>query len=138
MNNYAILCVDDDPVVLFSLKIELKTRFLNKFTYETAEDALSALETIKLLKEDGVKILLVISDWMMPGMKGDEFLAVVKKNYPSIKAIMLTGLVDEESRERVLREKLAEKIITKPWKSEELLDLIDKICREIEESEKES
>ncbi len=122
------MCVDDDPSVLFSLKAELRNRFLARFHYETAENAMEALELINELTLEKVTILLVVSDWLMPGMKGDEFLAVIRKDYPHIRAIMLTGQVDPLSSEAVLKNGLAEAIVSKPWNSKSLMDTIERIC----------
>ncbi len=122
------MCVDDDPSVLFSLKAELRNRFLARFQYETAENAIEALDLISELTFEKVTILLVVSDWLMPGMKGDEFLAALRKEYPHIRAIMLTGQVDPMSSESVLKNGLAEAIIAKPWNSKHLMDTIERIC----------
>jgi len=123
-----IMCVDDDPSVLFSLKTELRSRFASRFQYETAENAHEALELIAELVNGSVKIVLVVSDWLMPGMKGDEFLTVVRRQYPEIRAIMLTGQVDPLSSDNVLKNGLAEAIIAKPWNSKDLMDTIETIC----------
>ncbi len=122
------MCVDDDPSVLFSLKTELRSRFASRFQYETAENAHEALELIAELVNGSVKIVLVVSDWLMPGMKGDEFLTVVRRQYPEIRAIMLTGQVDPLSSDNVLKNGLAEAIIAKPWNSKDLMDTIETIC----------
>ena len=63
-----------------------------------AEEALSILAE---LSHAGIDVSLVISDWMMPGMKGDEFLIHAHKLYPNIKSIMVTGHADHEAIERV-------------------------------------
>ncbi|HAG80524.1 MAG TPA: hypothetical protein DCL61_04970, partial [Cyanobacteria bacterium UBA12227] len=69
-----MLCVDDEVVVLNSLKIQLKNEFGDTYLYEVAESADEALEIIEEFHEDEIRILLIVSDWLMPGMKGDEFL----------------------------------------------------------------
>jgi DNA-binding NtrC family response regulator len=122
------MCVDDDPSVLFSLKAELRNRFVSRFQYETAENALEALGLIAELIEEKVRIVLIVSDWLMPGMKGDEFLATVHRDYPGIRAIMLTGQVDPLSSENVIKNGFAEAIISKPWNSKVLMDTIENIC----------
>ncbi|EDN70168.1 Response regulator receiver [Beggiatoa sp. PS] len=74
MSKPTILCVDDEPFVLESLEIELKRAFGESYDYEFAESAEEALEVIQDLSEDNVEVLLIISDWLMPGIKGDELL----------------------------------------------------------------
>ncbi len=74
----AILCVDDEMIILLALIQELKSSFGNEFLYEKATDANQAFEVIEDLELEGVKLILIISDWLMPGIKGDEFLEMVK------------------------------------------------------------
>lgn len=46
IKNNAILCVDDEPIILIALKQELKKQFGNEFQYETAINANEALEVV--------------------------------------------------------------------------------------------
>lgn len=73
VKNNAILCVDDEPIILIALKQELKKQFGNEFQYETAVNATEALEVVDDLAENGINVILILSDWRMPGIKGDEF-----------------------------------------------------------------
>lgn len=76
----AILCVDDEPIILISLVQELKRKLGHQFIFETAQDATEALEVIDDLVSKGTKIVLIVSDWLMPITNGDEFLIQVHKN----------------------------------------------------------
>lgn len=121
----AILCVDDEAIILLSIRQELKSHFRQRFVYETASDAEQALRVISQLVEQGVKVILVLSDWLMPGMKGDEFLIEVKRLYPTIRSIMITGHANTEAIERALREAGTSKVIHKPWRREELIAAVE-------------
>ncbi len=77
-----ILCVDDEKIILDSLKAQLKEKFGNVYMYEVAENADDAMEVINEHSEDGCEILVVVSDWLMPGIKGDEFLIALHKKHP--------------------------------------------------------
>ena len=46
MKKRVILCVDDEKIILDSIKTQLKERYGNTFVYETAESATEALEII--------------------------------------------------------------------------------------------
>ncbi len=74
MSELAILCVDDEALILLAIKEELKNAFGGRFLYETALTADEGIQIIQDLVEDGIRLVLVITDWLMPGMKGDEFL----------------------------------------------------------------
>ena len=79
MSEPAILCVDDEAIILESLREQLERAFGDQYIYEMAEGAEDAWEIIQELYGDGVRILVIISDWLMPGTKGDEFLVQVYK-----------------------------------------------------------
>jgi CheY-like chemotaxis protein len=119
-----ILCVDDESVVLNSLKIQLKKEFGDAYFYEFAESADEALEIIDEIAEESNDILLIVSDWLMPGIKGDEFLIRVHQKYPHIVKVMLTGQADAEAIERVVNEANLYRCLYKPWDSNELIDTI--------------
>ena len=70
----AILCIDDETIILDSLREQLEKNFGEDFIYETAESAEEAFEIIDELEEDGIEIAIIVCDWLMPGMKGDKFL----------------------------------------------------------------
>lgn len=123
MSKPVILCVDDEDVVLNSLKIELKKEFKDSYFYEMAESADEALEIIEELQGEA-DILVIVSDWLMPGIKGDEFLIRVHSKYPRIIKVMLTGQADESAVNRAKQEANLHGCLYKPWNSKELIDLI--------------
>ncbi len=120
-----ILCVDDEVMVLESLKRELKESFANRFLYEMAENAADALEIIEELQDDNIEIFLILSDWLMPGMKGDEFLITVHEKYPKIIKVMLTGQADDEAISRAKQFANLHSCLHKPWDGKELIKTIE-------------
>ncbi len=120
----AILCVDDEPLILDSLKEQLKRSFRDRYVYEVAESASEAWEIIQDLCSSNINVLLIVSDWLMPGMKGDEFLAQVHQRFPNIVTIMLTGQADEAAVERAKNEANLYACVSKPWTEEELTKII--------------
>ncbi len=124
MSEAAILCVDDEVTILKSLEIELQDAFGDDYLYEFAESADEALEIIEEFGEDEVQILIIVSDWLMPGMKGDEFLIQVHAIRPEIIKVMLTGQADEDAVERAKTNANLYRYLQKPWKNEELIDTI--------------
>lgn len=125
MLNPVILCVDDERIVLDSLVTQLREAFGDKYSYEMAESADEALELIIELEEEGIKIMVLVSDWLMPGIKGDEFLVRVHKDFPKIVKIMLTGQADEKAIEHARKEGGLFRCLYKPWMDEELLSTIN-------------
>ncbi|HAJ62115.1 MAG TPA: hypothetical protein DCP31_25145 [Cyanobacteria bacterium UBA8543] len=124
MSKPVILCVDDEIFVLNSLKIQLKNELGDAYLYEVAESADEAMELIEELKENEASILVIVSDWFMPGIKGDEFLIKVHEKYPNIIKVMLTGQADESAIERVKMQADLHSCLSKPWDKEQLIETI--------------
>lgn len=120
-----IVCVDDEKIVLDSLNSQLSRNFGNNYNYEFAESAKEALEIIEeLRKEEDEMIYVVISDWLMPGMKGDELLEQVRSKVENVKTILLTGHMDSKVIENIAKYNKGIKVIHKPWNEEDLVNLI--------------
>jgi DNA-binding NtrC family response regulator len=120
----AIICIDDEKTILSSLKGQLKRNFGKEYVYEFSEVPEEALELIDELVNEGTKILIIVSDWLMPGMKGDEFLIKVHERYPQIVKVMLTGQADSDAVKRAEEQANLYRCITKPWSEEYLIDTI--------------
>lgn len=121
----AILCVDDDPSVLDSLWIQLERNFGGRHLIESAESALEGLEVIAHLSEQGIGVLIIVSDWLMPGMSGGEFVERVKELYPDMRAIVLSGQADSEKLDDLLSVGLVSALVMKPWDENELVSAIN-------------
>lgn len=125
----AILCVDDEAIILMALKQELRARFKGRFIYETALNAIEALKIIDELVIDGVEVIAIISDWLMPGIKGDEFITMVHGRWPQIKSVMITGHGDREQLASLNQAGLVE-VLQKPWRNEDLIKAVERCLRE--------
>jgi signal transduction histidine kinase len=115
MAKQIILCVDDEHTILDSLKLELIKLLGDSYIIETAEDALEALEVIENLLSRGYEIPLVISDHIMPEMKGDEFLRRVHQISPKTLKIMLTGQASIDAVGNAIKYARLYRYIPKPW-----------------------
>ena len=121
MNNKpVIICVDDEPIILESLKIELKKTLGEEHLLETAEGGEDALELIEELLAEGCEIVAVISDYLMPNIKGDELLKQIHIISPKSIKIMLTGQADLEAVANTIKYAKLYRYISKPWQSEDL------------------
>ncbi len=124
MTEAVILCVDDETVILETLQEQIGRQFGDQFLYEAAESAEEALEILAELEEEETQVVVIVSDWLMPGMRGDEFLVQVHQRFSGIATIMLTGQADPEAIERAQREANLYCCIHKPWREEELIKII--------------
>ncbi|MDA0205660.1 MAG: response regulator [Acidobacteria bacterium] len=83
-----IAIVDDEEMVLTSLRSFLLLE--TDYEVETFSSPQAAISTLRDKPVD-----LVISDYLMPGMNGIEFLLEVKALYPFATRILLTGYADK-------------------------------------------
>ena len=126
MSHSVVLLVDDEKTVLDSLRNQLRALSGHRLRCETAEEVVEALEVLQeLIDEDEEPVILVVSDWLMPGTRGDAFLSEVATRYPNIVRVMLTGQADASALARVRNEKLAHLILHKPWSQADLQSALD-------------
>lgn len=122
--HFYIVCVDDEDVILTSLEAQLRRHFGGKYSYEFANSAEEAESIIEEVENHANSILVVISDWLMPGKKGDEFLRQVHEKLPDVVTILLSGQAQPEAVERARSEANLFAFIPKPWTEEELISAI--------------
>jgi len=108
---YGILVVDDEDAILESLELTLGSEY-RIFTATSGEKGLEIL--------DREQIALVISDQVMPGMSGVEFLEKVIERNPRAIRMMLTGYSDMPSLIRAINEGRIYRYLPKPWEPDDL------------------
>lgn len=126
MERGVLLCVDDEIIVLTALKDQLRRAFGNSFVIDVAESAEEALELLDDLADQGHTLLVIVSDWLMPGMKGDEFLVHAHQRFPTVVKILLSGQAEPAAVERARRDAGLHEFLAKPWNAAELVDSIKK------------
>ena len=109
---YTILIVDDDPLILKSLKRSMRKEKFNILCANSAKEALEILEN--------KQIDLVITDHDMPGTRGVDLLIEVKKLYPETIRFMLTGKATLEVALDAINKGAITRFFTKPCNSIEL------------------
>jgi len=119
----AIMFVDDEENILHSLR-----RVFRKENYEVIT-CVSAEEALKVLETKPVQVL--ITDQLMPGMKGTELLKIVKEKYPLTIRMLLSGHSDMEDLIRAINEGEVYRFLKKP---EDLTNLIQVVGRALEQS----
>ena len=116
-----ILCVDDDSTVLNALRSVFAKHFGSELEVEFAEGGDEALEIAAELRAQGRELGLVISDFMMPGMKGDEFLVRLHEVSPNTVKIMLTGQSDLTGVKRAINQANLYRFLEKPFLNEDIV-----------------
>ena len=122
----AILVIDDEAILLLALRQELKLAFGPLFAFESAMNAPDAIAAIERLGKQGTSIRLIICDWLMPGMHGDELLRIVHADYPAIKLVLLSGHAEDPQMAALAEDVGLFAYLRKPYRRTELIDLVRK------------
>jgi len=101
-----VLFVDDEPLVLGSLRDALRKYPFTILTATAGSQALTLLES--------QPVDVVVSDERMPGMTGSEFLSIVRQKHPHTIRIILTGQASLTSAIRAINEGEVYRFLTKP------------------------
>lgn len=121
MDQGIILCVDDDTTVLIALRTLLTHALEGMHLIEIAESGEEALEILRDLETSGHRVSVVISDFIMPGMRGDELLIQVHQQSPSTVTIMLTGQSDFEGVKRAINQANLYRFLEKPFNYDDIV-----------------
>ncbi len=116
-----ILIIEDDIALAETLADFLRVK--GKYEVETAKDG---LEGLKLLKNSSFD--LVITDITMPYVSGIGILTILKRDYPEIPVIAITGYGEEVKS--LAHEKEADAVLSKPLDHQELLNLTKEMLSE--------
>ena len=114
-----ILFVDDESQILRSITRLFMDTEHEVITAESGEEALKILEN--------EKVDVIVSDMNMPKMTGYELLSQVKRRFPNIVRIILSGFSDERIVFNALQKNIAKLYIIKPWENEVLINTIEKV-----------
>lgn len=118
--------VDDDPLILESLSEFLELEGYEVSAFTSAEDA-----QLAIVKDTPDIILL---DLRLPGMDGLEYLGIIKKQYPEIEVIIVTGYADVTTAIQAIKLG-ARDYIKKPFVLDELGVIIKKAVTEKKKNE---
>jgi DNA-binding NtrC family response regulator len=121
MNNNStgksILIVEDDALVATSLARMLR---LEKFDVSICPDPNTALALCSKRQFD-----LIITDQMMPVMKGTEFAVLAKVKQPNAHTLLISGYINSDKANEALKSGHIQKFISKPWHNKDILNMIE-------------
>jgi len=117
---YKIMLVDDEPSVRNSIQM-LLVHFGH--IVQSADNGTAALAWLETGQFD-----LLITDYFMPGMHGDELAALIKLRQPGLRIIMVTAYADQLRAEGKLDGNV-DCLLLKPFSLTELKDAIAQVMR---------
>ena len=113
----AVLFVDDEENILSSLK-----RLFQKSDIQVLT-ATSGSEALEILRRMDVAVM--VSDQLMPGMKGDELLVKARSVSPDTVRIMMTGHGDLPTALQAINSGEVFRFLLKPWENQILRNIIE-------------
>ena len=117
----AIVCIDDDLIILRLLEYQLREIFQDSnVLIETFSKPLDFISSLDLFAENNINITYVLVDFKMPVMNGADLIRKVKPKIPKTKFIMISGQANNEVILDLKKNGLLDSFISKPWKIEQL------------------
>ncbi|TGL57907.1 response regulator [Leptospira ognonensis] len=121
-----VIMVDDIKSISSAMKREIMNIVRNtegiRFHITDIQDPEAALAYIKTHKPD-----LLISDIKMPFLTGDKLIEEVKKTFPELPIIVVTGFATKENIVSVYKSDKNCIILSKPWEAERLVAALNKL-----------
>jgi DNA-binding response OmpR family regulator len=117
--HYRLLVVDDEPLGRELLQSSLS---MQGFEVGLAKDGFAALAQLHGALPD-----LIVSDLKMPNMSGFEFLSIVRRRFPQIPTIAVSGEFHPPVEPLGV---LADAFLVKPFRFEELLARIESLLHD--------
>lgn len=116
-----VLIVDDEKIIRTGLRLSVPWEELG---FQVTAEAQTALEALKKLEECRIDLALV--DIQMPGANGIEFIREMRRLFPHIKALIISGHSDFEYTVAALKLSVCDYLL-KPINIAQLVETLEKI-----------
>lgn len=119
MTKNPVLIVDDNPNMS-----ALLSDMLDVFEYDSRQ-ATGGVQALEMLSDD--EFAMVITDLRMPEMSGSQLLRSIKEKYPEMPVVVISGY-SLAAEEDALMADLADAFINKPFKMDDIEQVLSKFC----------
>jgi diguanylate cyclase (GGDEF)-like protein len=119
----SVLVVDDEPYILPTLSALLASDF-EVHTADSPEAAKSLLTARP--------IDIVLTDQKMPRLSGVQLLEWIRENHPKTVRLLMTGYAELDDAVEAINRSQVYHYIMKPWRAEELLQILRNACEKID------
>lgn len=124
-----ILIADDERVIREGIKRTIRSIYPDYCVHVAA----STEEAVKIMEEQSIHI--VLTDILMPGMNGLEFMRISKRRYPYVKWVVISAHSEFAYAQEAVRLG-ARDYLLKPIGKSKLLEIISDLVLEIEQDHK--
>jgi DNA-binding NtrC family response regulator len=111
----AILIVDDELIILESLRIQLSRILDEDIIVEAASSGEESIEIIDYFYNNGFDLQVIMSDYNLEDVKGTEILTYAHEKFPLSKKIILTGQFDQKNIVDFEKKIGLQGCLSKPW-----------------------
>ena len=130
MKRHHVICVDDEAIVIQSLKRELsQDPLVSRMTVDIVDSGPRALSLMEDILSEGDEIPLILSDQRMPVMNGDEFLIRARALSPDTLCVLLTGFADLNAVVNLVNRNALYRYLSKPWDRSDLIMTVKEAYR---------
>lgn len=123
-HNKVILIVDDEFIILESLRIQIRRILPDVVLLEAASSGEEAIQLIDEFQNENKNLVLVISDFHLDDLKGTDILKHAVSKFPSVEKVILSGQSNAELIEQFKNDYGLTAVINKPWDFGEIQDII--------------
>lgn len=121
----ALICVDDDEIVLTVLSYQLKKVLsAQDVLIEMTKDPLDVPGILEDLLQEGYQVPLLIVDFQMPVLNGSALIRLLHSKHPALKYVMLSGEASDIQVQALYNDQLLHGFIAKPWSEEDIRNTI--------------
>ncbi len=124
-----IICVDDDMAILNGLSVIVEDAFGDACRVEMAQSAQEAIELVDDMLAIKQDIAMVITDYSMPEMNGDQLVSILCTKLPLTTMALMTGYNDADIIARTVNAGRLDRFIAKPWNKDEVIGIISDVLR---------
>src|SRR6516225_11910701 len=126
-----IVTVDDDPSVSRAVARDLRRRYAQRHRIVRAESGADALDALRQMKLRGDEVAVILADYRMPAMNGNEFLEQAMDVYPFAKRVLLTAYADTNAAIDAINVVDLDYYLLKPWDppEEKLYPAVDDLLK---------
>jgi two-component system, NtrC family, response regulator HupR/HoxA len=103
-----VMVVDDEP-----LNVDLLRRTLQR-QFDVIE-AISAAEALEWLEAHDGALAVILCDQLMPGKSGTQLAAEVRRRWPTIRFVLVTGVDEHDDVVSARKEGTVDEVVPKPW-----------------------